>query len=465
VTGRSCCSGSRSGCAAQNSSRSPSRTSPPPRTGSGSVSPAQRPTRPAAARNCWSCMPSRLARVQYGLDTATITTGPIFRRVTRTGAVSAPLSGQSVALIIKKRARAAGGLHPHEFAGHSLRSGYATQAARDGHHPTQIAATTRHQDQRVLAGYIQAGAETTPRTSSDGPCQRSMRELPPPSDRTSASGRRATRTSGATPRDRNGRVGGAHRCAPPPSEPDVHLSMHPAQAAPGAFGDLDARRSAHHRRAGRPRVHAPRPWSQRLVCPLVGASSSSSVSGVHLTTSALFRARAPGPVSGRLSMPISRRGLIGSAWFPAAFRRPAFASWSSCSRSGVELSLRSAYRLTFARRTSDGVFRVSHARAAIGVGALSTPGTTVLTLTGVAHRPAPVASQRRVPTPRHYHHRCEAPHHEASTKGSSDFTRPIFPSPVAPGWRRAPLGSSPELRTPPSRTTHVGTGTGHRART
>ena len=80
----------------------------------------------------------------------------IFRRVTRTGAVSTPLTAQTVALIIKKRARAAG-LDSREFAGHSLRSGYATQAARDGHHPTQIAATTRHQDQRVLAGYIRAG--------------------------------------------------------------------------------------------------------------------------------------------------------------------------------------------------------------------------------------------------------------------------------------------------------------------
>jgi hypothetical protein len=49
------------------------------------------------------------------------------------------------------------GLDPREFAGHSLRSGYATQAACDGHHPTQIAATTRHQDQRVLAGYIRPG--------------------------------------------------------------------------------------------------------------------------------------------------------------------------------------------------------------------------------------------------------------------------------------------------------------------
>jgi site-specific recombinase XerD len=90
------------------------------------------------------------------LDTAQITTGPIFRRVTRTGAISTPLTAQTVALIIKKRARAAG-LDPREFAGHSLRSGYATQAARDGHHATQIAATTRHQDQRVLAGYIRAG--------------------------------------------------------------------------------------------------------------------------------------------------------------------------------------------------------------------------------------------------------------------------------------------------------------------
>jgi hypothetical protein len=41
------------------------------------------------------------------LDTAQITTGPILRRVTRTGAVSSPLTAQSVALIIKKRARAA----------------------------------------------------------------------------------------------------------------------------------------------------------------------------------------------------------------------------------------------------------------------------------------------------------------------------------------------------------------------
>lgn len=100
--------------------------------------------------------PCPVRALRAWLDTAAITNGPIFCRVTRTGAISSPLTPQTVALIIKKRARAAG-LDPREFAGHSLRAGFATQAARDGHHPTQIAATTRHQDQRVLAGYIRAG--------------------------------------------------------------------------------------------------------------------------------------------------------------------------------------------------------------------------------------------------------------------------------------------------------------------
>jgi len=100
--------------------------------------------------------PCPVRALRAWLDTAEIATGAVFRRVTRTGAVSSPLTPQTVALIVKKRARAAG-LDPREFAGHSLRSGYATQAARDGHHPAQIAATTRHQDQRVLAGYIRAG--------------------------------------------------------------------------------------------------------------------------------------------------------------------------------------------------------------------------------------------------------------------------------------------------------------------
>ena len=42
-------------------------------------------------------------------------------------------------------------------------------------------------------------------------------------------------------------------------------------------------------------------------------------------------------------------------------------------------------------------------------------------------------------------HPCEAPHDEASTKGSRVFTRPIFPSPGAPGWISSTLGFPPSF--------------------
>lgn len=100
--------------------------------------------------------PCPVRALRAWLDASAITSGPLFRRVTRTGAVSSPLQAEAVATILKRRAKVAG-LNPAEFAGHSLRSGYATQAARDGHHPTQIADMTRHKDQRVLAGYVRAG--------------------------------------------------------------------------------------------------------------------------------------------------------------------------------------------------------------------------------------------------------------------------------------------------------------------
>jgi hypothetical protein len=99
-----------------------------------------------------------------------------------------------------------------------------------------------------------------------------------------------------------------------------------------------------------------------------------------------------------------------------------------------------------------------------GVGALYIPGTTVLVRAGHDHQPASAASQRQVPAPRHNHHPCEALLDETSTR-----VQAIHPSglPLACGSRieQELLGLSPELRTPPLRATHVGTGTGHRART
>jgi integrase len=61
------------------------------------------------------------------LEAAGITTGPIFRSVRKGGAVGERLAAQSVADIVKRV-----GLDPAVFAGHSMRSGFLTSAAKRG---------------------------------------------------------------------------------------------------------------------------------------------------------------------------------------------------------------------------------------------------------------------------------------------------------------------------------------------
>ena len=170
------------------------------------------------------------------------------------------------------------------------------------------------------------------------------------------------------------------------------------------------------------------------------------------------------PVSGRLSTTTSRRALIDSSRFPVAFRPPAFASRSSFSRRGDRASLTVGPPANPNRRAGPRRgFHVPHARATTGEGALYIPGTTVLT-PGHDHQPAPAASQRQVPAPRHNIHLCGAPPDEASTEGLSNS--PVRSSPrLWPPDGTGALGLFPELRTPPLRATHVGAGTGHRART
>lgn len=86
-----------------------------------------------------------------------ITEGPVFRSIDRHGNVGAqPLDGGSVARIVKRAARRAG-LDDALYAGHSLRAGFATQAARAGKHERAIMRHTRHKSERVLREYIRDG--------------------------------------------------------------------------------------------------------------------------------------------------------------------------------------------------------------------------------------------------------------------------------------------------------------------
>jgi site-specific recombinase XerD len=88
------------------------------------------------------------------LAVAKITAGPIFRRVDKADNVLPDrLTAQSVALIVKRYAACAG-LDPQGFAGHSLRSGFLTSAARRGASIFKMMDQSRHRSFDTLRGYV-----------------------------------------------------------------------------------------------------------------------------------------------------------------------------------------------------------------------------------------------------------------------------------------------------------------------
>lgn len=91
------------------------------------------------------------------LAAAAITSGPVFRAVDQMGRVAPrPMHPDSVAYIIKRAARRAG-LDDEVLAGHSLRSGHVTQAARNGVGERVIMDQTGHKSPATLRRYIRQG--------------------------------------------------------------------------------------------------------------------------------------------------------------------------------------------------------------------------------------------------------------------------------------------------------------------
>ncbi|MGO9148185.1 MAG: site-specific integrase [Acidimicrobiales bacterium] len=92
------------------------------------------------------------------LEVSGITEGAAFRPVDRHGHIGTTrLSGQAVALVLKRHAVRAG-LDPDEVAGHSLRAGLATSAAAAGVPERVIAEQTGHKDTAMLRRYIREGS-------------------------------------------------------------------------------------------------------------------------------------------------------------------------------------------------------------------------------------------------------------------------------------------------------------------
>jgi len=91
------------------------------------------------------------------LDTAPAESGPLFRRLYKGGKVgTAGLSADQVARIVQRRAQLAG--LEGDWAAHSLRSGFVTEAGRQGVPLGEVMAMTEHRSVATVMGYFQTGS-------------------------------------------------------------------------------------------------------------------------------------------------------------------------------------------------------------------------------------------------------------------------------------------------------------------
>jgi integrase len=90
------------------------------------------------------------------LEVSEIEDGPAFRRVPHNRVTPHRIAGDGIARMLKRRAAGAGYV-PALFGGHSLRSGFATTAARAGVAEHRIMRQGRWRTSQAMRGYIQEG--------------------------------------------------------------------------------------------------------------------------------------------------------------------------------------------------------------------------------------------------------------------------------------------------------------------
>jgi site-specific recombinase XerD len=95
-----------------------------------------------------------IVNLKKWLDISKINSGPIFRRFSKGSSLTdTRLSDQSVVFLMKEYLNLAG-IENKNFAGHSLRSGFATVAAESGADERSIMAMTGHKTTQMVRRYI-----------------------------------------------------------------------------------------------------------------------------------------------------------------------------------------------------------------------------------------------------------------------------------------------------------------------
>jgi integrase len=99
------------------------------------------------------------------LERADIGKGPIFRAIDCWEAIEErTLTPQSINLIVKRRCAMAG-LEPREFSAHGLRSGYLTEAARQGVALPEAMQQPQHRSVQQAASYYNEAERSLGRAS------------------------------------------------------------------------------------------------------------------------------------------------------------------------------------------------------------------------------------------------------------------------------------------------------------
>ena len=98
-----------------------------------------------------------IVNLKKWLEISKIKSGPIFRRFSKGSSLTDKrLTDQSVVLLMKEYLNLAG-IENKNFAGHSLRSGFATVAAESGADERSIMAMTGHKTTQMVRRYIHEG--------------------------------------------------------------------------------------------------------------------------------------------------------------------------------------------------------------------------------------------------------------------------------------------------------------------
>ncbi|GAA4880444.1 site-specific integrase [Paenibacillus vulneris] len=90
------------------------------------------------------------------LDASLIKNNALFRSINKSGKIGERLKPHNVAVIVKKYVTLAG-FDPTHYAGHSLRSGFATSAAMENFNTESIMQQTRHNTRFMVDRYVQYG--------------------------------------------------------------------------------------------------------------------------------------------------------------------------------------------------------------------------------------------------------------------------------------------------------------------